>query len=44
MSGGGQKIKVRETITKTGDRQIQHGVEVDSGKGFQSVLEETCRK
>jgi hypothetical protein len=41
---GGQKVKVRETMTKKGDKEVTHRVEVDSGQGYQQVVEETCKK
>jgi hypothetical protein len=41
---GGQKVKVRETMTKKSDKEVTHRVEVDSGQGYQQVIEETCKK
>ncbi len=41
---GGQKVKVRETMTKKSDKEITNRVEVDSGQGFQQVMEQTCKK
>lgn len=41
---GGQKVKVRETMTKKGDKEVTRRVEVDSGQGYQPVVEETCKK
>ena len=40
----GMKAKVRETLTKKGPKEIAHSVEIDQGKGFQLVAEDTCKK
>ena len=40
----GQKTKVRETITKAGPKEIVHKFEADSGKGFESMGEDHCKR
>ena len=40
----GMKSKVRETMTKKSDKEVFHKFEVDMGKGFQSIGEDTCKK
>jgi hypothetical protein len=40
----GVKVKIRETLAKKGPRQLQHRVEVDQGKGYQPLAEDTCTK
>jgi hypothetical protein len=40
----GMKSKVRETMTKKSDKEVFHKFEVDLGKGFQSIGEDTCKK
>ena len=40
----GQKVKVRETMQKKGDKEVVHKFEVDMGKGFQPVGEDDCKK
>jgi hypothetical protein len=40
----GAKVKVRETLAKKGPRKIHHKVEVDQGKGYQAMAEDTCTK
>jgi hypothetical protein len=40
----GKKVKVRETMTKTGPKQLTHLFETDTGKGFQKVGEDICKK
>jgi len=40
----GGKVKVRETLAKKGPRKIHHKVEVDQGKGYQTMAEDTCTK
>ncbi len=40
----GQKMKVRETITKTGPKELVHKVEADSGKGFEPMGEDHCKQ
>ena len=40
----GQKVKVRETLVKKGDKEVVHKFEVDMGKGFQPMGEDVCKK
>ena len=40
----GMKSKVRESMTKKSDKEVFHKFEVDMGKGFQSIGEDTCKK
>jgi hypothetical protein len=40
----GNKVKVRETITKKSDKEMYHKVEIDSGKGFAVAGEDNCKK
>jgi len=40
----GVKVKVREALAKKGSRKIHHKVEVDQGKGYQLMAEDTCTK
>ncbi len=40
----GTKVKSRETLAKKGDKVSYHKYEVDLGKGFQLMGEDTCRK
>lgn len=40
----GMKVKMRETMTKKGPKEASHKYEVDMGKGFQAVGEDTCKK
>ena len=40
----GVKVKVHETLAKKGTRKIHHKVEVDQGKGYQPMAEDTCTK
>jgi hypothetical protein len=40
----GMKTKARETMTKKAPKEIYHNVEVDQGKGFQLMAEDTCKK
>ena len=40
----GVKVKVRETLAKKGPRKIDHKVEVDQGKGYQPMAEDTCTR
>ena len=40
----GMKTKVRETMTKKGPKEISHSVEVEMGKTFQLMGEDTCKK
>jgi Protein of unknown function (DUF1579) len=39
----GQKVKVRDTMTK-GDKTLSHKMEVDMGKGFQLMGEDSCKR
>ena len=40
----GIKAKVRETMTKKSSKAIHHKVEVDEGKGYQLMAEDSCKK
>ncbi|HEY8924671.1 MAG TPA: DUF1579 family protein [Polyangia bacterium] len=40
----GMKVKMRETMTKKGPKEIYHKYEGDMGKGFQLMGEDTCKK
>jgi hypothetical protein len=40
----GTKSKVRDTMSKKSDKEVFHKLEIDMGKGFQSVGEDTCKK
>ena len=40
----GVKVKVRETLAKKGPRKLHHKFEVDQGKGYQPMAEDTCAK
>jgi hypothetical protein len=40
----GMKAKMRETMAKKGPKEIYHKVEIDQGKGFQAMAEDTCKK
>ena len=40
----GMKTKLRETMTKKGPKEVFHKYEVDMGKGFQAMAEDTCKK
>ena len=40
----GVKFKVRETLAKKGPRKIHHKFEVEQGKSYQLVAEDTCTK
>lgn len=39
----GTKVKVRETMTKRSPKDIFHTYEVDMGKGFQPMGDDTCK-
>ena len=39
----GMKVKVRETMTKRSPKEIYHSYEVDMGKGFQPMGDDTCK-
>ena len=40
----GNKVKMRETIEKKGDKEVLHKFEADMGKGFQPMGEDVCKK
>jgi hypothetical protein len=40
----GSKSKVRESMAKLGPKEVKHTYEVDMGKGFQMMGEDTCKK
>jgi hypothetical protein len=40
----GQRMKIRDTMTKTGPKTATHKMEADQGKGFQVMAEDTCTK
>jgi hypothetical protein len=40
----GAKLKVRETMTKKSPKEVVHKYEVDTGKGFQLMGEDTCKR
>ncbi len=40
----GQRMKVRDTITKAGPKEIVHKFEADSGKGFEPMGEDHCKR
>ena len=40
----GIKVKVHETMTRKSAKEILHKVEIDSGKTFQLMAEDTCNK
>lgn len=40
----GNKVKLRETMTKKGPKEVYHKYEMDMGKGFQALGEDTCKK
>jgi hypothetical protein len=40
----GQKVKVKETMTRKSDKQVEHTTEVDMGKGFQPFFTDLCKK
>lgn len=40
----GMKMKLRETMAKKGDKEVEHTVEADSGKGFQLLGTDVCKK
>jgi hypothetical protein len=40
----GAKMKFRETMVKKGDKEIEHSYESDTGKGFQPVGTDVCKK
>ena len=40
----GQKVKVRESMTKVDPKKTTHKIEFDFGKGFQLAGEDICTK
>ena len=40
----GIKVKVHETMTKKSAKEILHKVEIESGKSFQLMAEDTCKR
>ena len=40
----GQKVKIRETMTRGPDKGAYHKYEADMGKGFQVMGEDTCKR
>jgi hypothetical protein len=40
----GAKTKVRETMAKKGPKEVSHLYEVDMGRGFQPMGEDSCKK
>jgi hypothetical protein len=40
----GMKTRLRETMTRKGAKVLFHSFEVDRGKGFQPMAEDTCKK
>jgi hypothetical protein len=40
----GKKVKMRDTLTKSGPRQLTHVFEVDMGMGLQKIGENLCTK
>jgi len=40
----GMKVKMRETMTKKGPKEVYHKYEGDMGKGFQLMGEDFCKK
>jgi hypothetical protein len=40
----GSKVKLREVMGKTGPKEGFHKMEVDMGKGFQLMAEDTCKR
>lgn len=40
----GNKLKIRETIEKKGAKEVIHRFEVDTGKGFQPMGEDVCKR
>jgi hypothetical protein len=40
----GTKSKVRESMSKKSDKEVFHKIEIDMGKGFQTIGEDTCKK
>jgi hypothetical protein len=40
----GVKVRVRETLVAKGPRKLYHKVEIEQGKGYQVMAEDTCLK
>jgi hypothetical protein len=40
----GMKVKMREEMAKTGPKAAYHKIEIDMGKGFQLMAEDTCKR
>jgi hypothetical protein len=40
----GQKMKMRESLVKKSDKEVEHKTEVDMGKGFQPFIVDVCKK
>ncbi len=40
----GVKVKVRETLAKRSSRQLYHKVEIEQGRGYHPMAEDTCTK
>ena len=40
----GGKVKVRETLAAKGPKRLYHKVEIEQGKGYQVMAEDTCVK
>ena len=40
----GMKTKVRETMTRTDPKTVEHTFEIDMGKGFQPIGTDVCKK
>jgi hypothetical protein len=40
----GLAVKVRESMTKRGAKEVLHKIEIDGGKGLQPVGEDTCKR
>ena len=38
----GAKVKIRETLTSNGPKKIYHKVEIQQGRGYQVMAEDTC--
>jgi hypothetical protein len=40
----GMKMKMRDTMASKGPKEISHKMEMDMGKSFMPVGEDTCKK
>lgn len=40
----GMKVKMRETMTKKGDKEVEHTFDIDMGKGFAPMGVDACKK